>query len=283
MIEVLKAGLWTTVQDHGRIHARTWGVPVSGAMDRSGMDLANALLNNKEGTAVLEITLVGPELKFHEDTWFCLAGADLSPTLNGKSIDVLHPCLAREGDVLKFGIPKYGIRTYLSVSGGFKTITVLGSKSQYAPITGQGRLSNGDYLETCNSEDASFHTASHIKFDENVFKNIRLKAFPGPEYECLNKGQKKQLWKNSFTISSKNNRMAYQLNEPVKNAMDPIITSHVLPGTVQLTPSGRLIVLMRDAQTTGGYPRVLQLTEASINILSQKYSSESIQFERIDY
>ena len=77
--------------------------------------------------------------------------------------------------------------------------------------------------------------------------------------------------------------MAYQLNELLANEIEPIITSHVLPGTVQLTPSGKLIILMRDAQTTGGYPRVLQLSEDAINKLSQKYTGDHIHFNRIDY
>ena len=75
--------------------------------------------------------------------------------------------------------------------------------------------------------------------------------------------------------------MAYQLEEPIKNNLKPIITSLVLPGTVQLTPAGNLIILMRDCQTTGGYPRVLQLTEHAINILSQKYVGKKVQFKLI--
>jgi len=74
--------------------------------------------------------------------------------------------------------------------------------------------------------------------------------------------------------------MAYQLNERIENNLKPIITSLVLPGTVQLTPSGQLIVLMRDCQTTGGYPRVLQLCEKSISILSQKFTGNTIHFEQ---
>ena len=75
--------------------------------------------------------------------------------------------------------------------------------------------------------------------------------------------------------------MAYQLEKEINNQLEPIITSHVLPGTVQLTPSGKLIILMRDAQTTGGYPRILQLAETAINILSQKYTSNKLRFNLI--
>ena len=76
--------------------------------------------------------------------------------------------------------------------------------------------------------------------------------------------------------------MAYQLEDPLKNSLQPIITSLVLPGTIQLTPSGSLIILMRDCQTTGGYPRILQLSEASINRLAQKSTGDKVRFELIN-
>jgi allophanate hydrolase subunit 2 len=76
--------------------------------------------------------------------------------------------------------------------------------------------------------------------------------------------------------------MAFQLNEPFVNQLKPIITSLVMQGTVQLTPSGKLIILMRDNQTCGGYPRVLQLNESAINKLSQKYMNNEIKFELIE-
>ena len=85
-----------------------------------------------------------------------------------------------------------------------------------------------------------------------------------------------------FTISNHNNRMAYQLNESFDNQLEPIITSLVMQGTVQLTPSGKIIILMRDCQTCGGYPRILQLSKKSINILSQKHMLNHIKFELID-
>ena len=97
-----------------------------------------------------------------------------------------------------------------------------------------------------------------------------LEAFRGPEFDQLSATQQEQLTHTIFTVSKNNNRMAYQLEPLLKNTLQPIITAPVLPGTVQLTPKGNLIVLMRDCQTTGGYPRVLQLTAASINKLAQK-------------
>ena len=90
----------------------------------------------------------------------------------------------------------------------------------------------------------------------------------------MSKTEQELLIETQFTISNDNNRVGYRLKEVFKNQLKPILTSGVLPGTVQLTPSGELIILMRDCQVTGGYPRVLQLTEEAINILAQKRSSQ---------
>lgn len=113
------------------------------------------------------------------------------------------------------------------------------------------------------------------------FTKNELQTYPGPEFENLSSHQKKLLEATKFTISNLNNRMGYQLNELIENNVNPIITSAVLPGTVQLTPGGKLIVLMRDAQTTGGYPRVLQLSDDAINLLAQKKTSDLVSFSII--
>ena len=283
MIEVLKPGLLTSIQDHGRHHARAWGVPVSGAMDRISMDLANTILNNETGSSVLEISLIGPELVFQKETWFCLAGADLSPRLDDQLLEMQCPVKAKPGDVLKFGRSKYGIRTYMAISGGFEHEIILGSCSQYHPVTPTARLIKGDLLKFSAIKDVEFHSGTHLKMDDSVFKMSDLDVFTGPEYNALTSEQKNKIWTSEFTISPQNNRMAYQVEELITNDLKPIITSHVMPGTVQLTPSGKLILLMRDAQTTGGYPRILQLSEEGINRLSQKYTGDIIRFKRIDY
>ena len=112
---------------------------------------------------------------------------------------------------------------------------------------------------------------------QELFSVSTLQCYPGPDFEGLNKQQKKRLFE-PFTISEDNNRVGYRLHETIENNLKPILTSAVLPGTVQLTPSGTLIVLMRDAQVTGGYPRVLQLTSFSVDILSQMITGNSIKF-----
>jgi allophanate hydrolase subunit 2 len=117
-----------------------------------------------------------------------------------------------------------------------------------------------------------------VKINNSHFRSKEISCFKGPEFELLTVYQQKQIVEKVFTNSNDNNRMGYRLNETIPNNLSAILTSAVIPGTVQLTPSGKLIILMRDCQVTGGYPRVLQLTESAICKLSQKTTHQIIQF-----
>ena len=119
---------------------------------------------------------------------------------------------------------------------------------------------------------------AHLKFNSSVLTSGIIEVFKGPEYELLTIEQQIKLQDEEFTISNLYDRMAYQIGELLPNHLKSIITSPVLPGTVQLTPSGNIIILMRDCQTTGGYPRIFQLKENSINVLAQKYQGNTIRF-----
>lgn len=278
MVKVIKTGFYSSIQDLGRIGFQKYGVPVSGAMDCYSARVANALLDNNKNVAILEITMTGPTLRFNCNTIICITGADISAMLNNIPIKLNSVVNIKKNDSVSFGKLNYGFRCYLAVSGGFQTETIMNSKSMYKDITSQNVLSVNDELPILVSSTNSGKTNSSIKINDNHFTSNEIKVFRGPEFELLTKTQQQQLLSEEFTISKDNNRMAYQLVEPLKNNLKPIITSLVLPGTVQLTPSGNLIILMRDCQTSGGYPRVLQLKESSINMLSQKLTGNNIRF-----
>lgn len=276
-----KSGLFTSVQDLGRPGYRRYGVPISGAMDQQSAALANLLTNNPLGAPLLEITLVGPELEFTAPTVIAISGADMAPTLDGYpvSMNAALPVLA--GQRLRFGKPAYGVRTYLAVMGGWQTEMVLGSCSQYAPVTEKSALANGEKLHYQPHDEAP-KSHAHVKIDRSLFIHSSLKCTPGPEYALLKQDMKAALRQSSFTIGT-NSRMGYQLESPDMPSNElQIITSQVAPGTIQLTPSGRLMALMQDAQVTGGYPRVLQLTRESINRLAQKATGEVVRFNISD-
>lgn len=278
MIKVLKSGLYSTIQDFGRHGYQEYGVPYSGVMDTYSTSMANMLLGNDENAAVMEITMMGPTLEFLCDTGICISGANISPKLNKNGIALNKPISIKSGDILSFGKLVSGFRSYLAVSGGFKTEKVMNSYSMYQGITKQSMLlKNNDLLIDTSMKDFDKKHAA-IKIKDTHFTSKHMDVFKGPEFEKLSKGQQDSLFSKCFTIAKENNRMAYQLVEPLENNLKPIITSSVLPGTIQLTPSGKLIILMRDCQTTGGYPRVLQLKDASINILAQKFTGDSMHF-----
>lgn len=278
MITVLDPGFYSTIQDTGRIGFQEYGVPYSGVMDKRASDLVNALLGNDKNDAVLEMTMTGAKLKFEKSTYIAISGADMSPKLNDNPIQLNKIITVKPNDVLSFGKLNTGFRCYLGVLGGFNTETVMHSRSMYKNITAQFMLQRNDKLNLSETLVSNIKQHASIRFDSSYLISNNMEVFKGPEFELLSENQKTQLLTKAFTISKDNNRMAYQLGETLQNNLKPIITSAVLPGTVQLTPSGKLIILMRDCQTTGGYPRVLQLKESSIDILAQKFTGNPLSF-----
>lgn len=281
MIKVLKTGFYSTIQDLGRFGYQQYGVPYSGVMDMLSASFANSILGNALNSAVLEITMTGPALEFFSETVICISGANISPQLNNINIKHNKAIKVNAGDVLSFGKLNNGFRCYLAVLGGFKAENVMKSLSMYKNITSNVTISKNDELLIDIKVSNLKNSFVSIKANTKHFKTHEIDVFKGPEFGLLSKEQQDLLISKTFTISKENNRMAYQLNDLLPNDLKSIITSSVLPGTVQLTPSGKLIILMRDCQTTGGYPRVLQLKESAINVLSQKFTGNTISFRLV--
>ena len=281
MIKVLSSGILTTIQDLGRLGFANIGVPVSGVMDQYSAKLSNAILGNSESDAVLEITFGGCKFSFLESSFICISGADYSAKLNEQEIPLNKAIKVNTGDVLAFDKKRSGIRTYVAVLGGFQAKKILNSRSYFKNITKQEKVKKGDCLPFNVSVVKSRATYASIKVDESHFETKIITCFRGPEYGLLSKNQKEQLENKPFTISNDNSRMGYRLKEKVPGKLKSMLTSAVLPGTVQLTPSGKIIILMRDCQVTGGYPRILVLTDDAINILAQKSTNDSIYFKII--
>lgn len=278
MIKVISPGLYTSIQDLGRFGNQAFGVPYSGVMDRQAASFANAILGNSPELPVLEMTMLGPKLQFEVSASICISGAEMLPKLNRRPIVNNKLVTVNAGDVLSFGKLQNGFRAYLAVSGGFKTEKVMNSYSMYAGITSKFKLEKGDHLEFAVQDKLVERSHAAIKINNGYLDLTEIKAFKGPEFDLLTTSQQELLFNKTFTISKHNNRMAYQLEEPLENNLPAIITSLVMPGTVQLTPAGKLIVLMRDCQTTGGYPRILQLKESALNTLSQKFTGQMVSF-----
>jgi len=189
--------------------------------------------------------------------------------------------LVKVGDVLIFDKAKYGCRCYLAVKNGFKTCLKLNSYSYFKEITSNSQLYKGQILRIGKQFSVANNTYAHLKIDYKHFNTDVLNVFKGPEFNLLSKKQQDFIFNSIFKIT-KNSRMGYQFKTD-SNLMNKIeiITSSVMPGTVQLTQSGKLIALMNDCQTTGGYPRVLQLTDEAIYVLAQKNTFQKIKFKVI--
>ena len=281
MIAILHPGIYCSVQDQGRFGHTKMGIPQAGCADTYAARMANAMLKNHEKDALIEVTFGQGKFKFTSDTYICLTGGDFSPKLNGKLIKMQSVYFIKKDSVLSFGKRVYGARVYLSVQGGIQTEKVYGSRSFFDGIT-QQKLGKGAMLPILPIQKYADNNFSRVRVSEKHFTTIYLPCLKGPEFFKLNQEQQRKLF-TPFSISDDNNRVGYRLKESLENNLSSILTSAVLPGTVQLTPSGKCIILLQDCQVTGGYPRILQLSEIAIARVSQKITGDKIQFILEDY
>ena len=273
-----KPGFFNSIQDKGRVGFAGIGIPVSGVMDEYSSIMANSILDNDDNDAVLEITFGGCELQFLTATIICVSGADFSASINNKLIILNSRIQVQKNDILSFGKINYGVRTYLAVKGGFTSDVILNSRSFYPLITNDFIIRKNDVLPITAFKTDLESSNTSVKTVKSHFDSKEIDCFKGPEFELLNIQQQKKIVDELFTISNDNNRMGYRLTECIQNSLPSILTSAVQPGTVQLTPSGKLIILMKDCQVTGGYPRILQLTENALHKLAQKTTNQLLIF-----
>ncbi|ALI98705.1 5-oxoprolinase subunit C family protein [Rufibacter tibetensis] len=302
-ISVEKPGMLTTVQDLGRNGFQKQGMVVSGAMDAFALRLANLLVGNTEGEAALEITLVGPNLRFQEDCLIAMTGANLSPKLNGNPVPINRPIFVKKGVVLEFGAPVKGARAYLAVAGGFDVPRVMGSASTYlrAGIGGwQGRaLQKGDELPVKGMSLEQLHFWQQKSLGEESFlaskwgissnlltayaENPTVRVMPGPEYNLFSENAHETFWQDEFKVSTASDRMGYRLEGPTLPLQEPVefLSSAVTFGTVQVPSNGNPIILMADRQTTGGYPRIGQVASVDLPMLAQVKPGGTLRFQQV--
>ena len=276
MIKVIQPGLFTTIQDGGRHGYRNIGIPTSGFMDQESARAANKIVDNDMEESLIEITLKGPTLLFNNNCTISITGGDFNPLINGMPIKMYESINVKLGDTLKINNTKNGARCYLAISGGIDVKSIFGSKSFLSNITESYYLRKGDEIKISDNSNNKILKKNKLKFKLNRSMDV----FKGPEFDLLSIKVKNILFENEFTIRS-NSRMAYNLDEKAQIGIKSIISSPVMPGSVQLTPSGKMIILHRDCQTIGGYPRILQLDTNSLNNLSQLKSNDKIKFSLI--
>ena len=303
-----KPGPLASVQDLGRHGHCQLGICPGGALDTLALSIANRLVGNATGAAGLELTLGGSVLRFETDTRIALVGDDFGATLDGQP---LWPCWSvpvAAGQTLRLaganasanaGGGKAGLRSWLAVAGGIDVPPVLGSRSTdlKAGFGGhEGRaLRKGDRLPLGESALAEAQRARRAfgvrgpewERDAAADGAIALRVLPGPEFEQFTVASRDQLWSERWRITPQSNRMGSRLASANgaelrrKRATD-MLSSGVIPGTIQVPPSGQPIILMGDAQTTGGYPRIGVVIRADLWKLAQAPLDGSLRLVPVD-
>ncbi|MGH0432195.1 biotin-dependent carboxyltransferase [Bacillus mycoides] len=300
-VEILHAGMFTTVQDLGRFHYQQYGVPVGGAMDKNALRLINMLVGNEENEAGLEITIMGPKLLIKKTTLLAIGGADMEPLLNGERIPLWRPILAEEGSMLCLGKAKSGCRAYVTFAGGINIDRTMGSKSTYirAALGGiEGRmLKKGDYFQIGTGAEVASRFIQSLKEEERIktkwvicndalpkYKKYPiLRVITDFEYDQFTEESIKSFFSKEYKVSNYADRMGYRLDGEVLNRVEEIeiLSSPVTFGTIQVPNGGQPIILMADRQTTGGYPRIGNVVSVDLPLLAQLKPGDYVTFEKI--
>ncbi len=284
ILTVLKPGLQTTLQGSPRLGYRHMGMPWAGPADSLSMALGNALVANPAQATALEITYGGVSFRFEQRTWFALTGAAHSITLDGTPIAPHQTQHAHAGAVLDIAMATRGLRAYLAIAGGFAGDRLLGSPSTYLPagIGGhKGRaLQAGDTLtaRTQPTDMASLQTPAGLR--PYIGNSYALRAGLGPEADRLSSGGKRSLFSKTFQATRQISRMGLTLEGPELELTSDgkMKSAPVFPGTVQCPQNGHPIILMADAQTTGGYPRIAHIARCDHHLLGQIRPGAHIRF-----
>ena len=288
-IEVLDGGLFTTVQDLGRYGYQRYGVPVAGALDQFALRVANVLVSNHEEDAGLEITLVGPSLRFLAETIIAITGADLDPRLDDEPVAMWQAFAVPEGGMLSFGGVRDGMRSYLAVAGGIDVPQVLGSRSTYtrSRLGGiEGRaLQSGDRLAAFG-EDSVTQLEGRKLPPEQVpayGHSHLLRTVLGPQDDAFTEEGLQTFLSASYKITPQSDRVGYRHEGPeIQHKEGADIVSDGIPfGAVQVAGDGMPIVLLTDRGTTGGYTKIATIISVDLAEVAQAIPGDMMSFQSV--
>ncbi|WP_207060782.1 biotin-dependent carboxyltransferase family protein [Motiliproteus sp. SC1-56] len=286
--EVINPGMLTLIQDRGRHGYQHQGITTGGPMDSHAFHWANQLLGNAAGAAQLEITFGMLELRAEASTTIALTGADLGAELNGEALAPWCTHAVRPGDRLRFQSPRSGLRAYLAVHGGFEVKPVLGScatvsREQLGGLDGQGaKLRQGDRLP---------YRALETPLDARVpgwavpdyQKPLRLGVMLGYQQAHFPRTALMTFFSETYEVTQNIDRMGYRLaGSPVHCDLDGIVSEGIAYGAIQVPKDGNPIVLMRDRQTIGGYPKLGCLSTLGAGALAQRGPGCRVSFYPMD-
>jgi len=306
MIEILSSAALSTVQDQGRDGYLRYGVGTSGAMDRIALTVANLLLGNSSDAAAIEIPIFPFRVRFLEDTAFALTGADCLATLDERSILPWWTVQAKKGQVLRLGSPAVGARCYLALAGGVDTPMVLGSRSTQlrgefggfqgrnlrkgdvigaiGPHAAQAKLSDAGMPEF-GVEPPNFFLTSPSPVPPGDAEATVVRVLPAGEYDCYEAASLEAFWREDWKVTPDSDRYGYRLAGPTLNSRSAIEKrSHgIVPGVIQVPHRGQPIIQLRDAQPSGGYPKIGTVIEADLWRIGQTRIGSRLRFVKTSY
>jgi biotin-dependent carboxylase-like uncharacterized protein len=279
MIEVVRTGPLTTVQDLGRPGLAHLGVGRSGAADLGSLRLANRLVGNREGAACLEITLGGLVARFHRAAIVALAGAPCPVDVSGREAFMHGPIQLASSDELRLGVPPRGVRTYLAVRGGIGVDPVLGSRStDLLAGLGPKLVQPGIYLPIGEDDTELPHV--DLAPVPAVPENFVLRVLLGPREDWFTPAARSGLLSNAYEVTPQSNRVGLRLSGPPleRRIAKELPSEGMVCGAVQVPPSGQPVLFLADHPVTGGYPVIAVVLEPDICLAAQARPGQRIRF-----
>jgi biotin-dependent carboxylase-like uncharacterized protein len=291
MIEILHSGALNTVQDLGRNGCLRWGVGTAGAMDGVALAAGNLLVGNVPDCAALEVQVFPLRLRFLADCDFALTGADADARLDELPLLPWAAHSARAGQVLSLGLPRldalHRSRAYLCLPGGVDVPVVLHSRSTqlrgtFGGLSGRA-IQTGDVLRAAApgvNGAALALLPPELALPLQRDGSLAVRVLPAAEYDRYTRASQDALWQSPWKITPQSDRYGFRLTGQALQPLAPLeMRSHgIVPGVIQVPPDGQPIVQMRDAQPTGGYPKVGTVIEADLWRLGQMPIGSRIRF-----
>jgi antagonist of KipI len=290
VLEILRAGLLTTVQDRGRIGCQKFGVTVSGAMDEVALRVGNILVGNEQNAAGLEISFLGPRIQLQADVVLALTGAEMDADLDGQPVPWYEAFRGRVGQVLDIRHCTRGMRAYLTAAGGIDVPVRLGSRSTSlaAGFGGfEGRpLGDGDVLSvgpTVGGAGRGVGRGAPRSWRPAFGSPQIVRVVFGPQDGAFTEAGRRTLLESAYEISPSSDRMGCRLEGPAIEHVGPadIISDWIPLGGIQVPGNGKPIVLLADRQTTGGYTKIATVISADIPKLAQLRPGEAVRFRAV--
>jgi 5-oxoprolinase (ATP-hydrolysing) subunit C len=296
MIEILSNGALNLVQDLGRPGHVGLGVSPAGAMDSPALTLANWMVGNEAQAAGIEISIFPFRIRFLRPARVACTGAATTLELRGRQLPSWWAAQAQADDVLVIAAPQRGSRAYLALGGGIDVPVVLGSrstdlKSGFGGLDGRG-LRKGDQLNAVGTEGNGatgwrpFGIApeSRLGFHgELATGTVKIRVLAGAEHAQFDDDARRNFEQAEYKLTPDCNRQGYRLDGPALKTIRSLeLLSHgLVPGTVQVPPSGQPIVQMAEANTCGGYPKIANVIAADLWRLAQLRPGQRVRFEPI--